>query len=90
MSKPKVLLEKDCDYSIHTHMPIGKKINHVPKGWALNLKDIREFIPVLRFEFECYIQIKGIISPCKIRVNPRLFYKGSFNKFLKEKVISKF
>lgn len=38
--------------------------------------DIREFIPVLRYEFECYIQINGIISPCKIRINPRLFYSG--------------
>lgn len=75
MSK-RVLSENECDYSVHTHVNLGKKIKDVPQGWALNLMDIREFIPVLRYEFECYIQIKGIISPCKIRINPRLFYSG--------------
>jgi len=39
--------------------------------------DIREFIPVLRYEFECYIQINGILAPCKVRINPRLFYSGT-------------
>lgn len=73
----RVLSENECDYSIHTHVNLGKKIKDVPKGWALNLMDIREFIPVLRYEFECYIQILGIITPCKIRINPRLFYKGT-------------
>ena len=75
MSK-RVLSENECDYSVHTHVNLGKKIKDVPQGWALNLMDIREFIPVLRYEFECYIQINGIISPCKIRINPRLFYSG--------------
>ena len=73
----KVLLENECDYSIHTFVNLGKTINDVPKGWALNLMDIREFIPVLRYEFECYIMIKDIISPCKLKINPRLFYKGA-------------
>ena len=73
----KVLDENDCDYSIHTHVNLGKTINDVPQGWALNLLDIREFIPVLRYEFECYIMINSIVSPCKVRINPRLFYKGA-------------
>lgn len=76
MSKRRVLLENDCDYSIFTHVNLGRRINDVPSGWALNLIDIREFIPVLRFEKECYIMIRDIISPCKIVINPRLFYKG--------------
>ena len=73
----KVFDEKKCNYSVHTYVNLGKSINDVPKGWALNLSDIREFIPVLRYEFECYIMINGIISPCKIKINPRLFYKGT-------------
>lgn len=73
----KVLLEDECDYSIHTYVNLGKKIKDVPQGWALNLLDIRDFIPVLRYEFECYIQMLGIITPCKIRINPRLFYRGT-------------
>lgn len=77
MSKKSVLLENNCDYSIQTYVNLGKTIKDVPSGWALNLMDIREFIPVLRYEFECYIVIQNIISPCKIRINPRLFYKGS-------------
>ena len=76
MSK-KVLLEDECDSSIHTYVNLGKRINDVPQGWALNLMDIRDFIPVLRYEFECYIQMVGVITPCKIRINPRLFYKGA-------------
>lgn len=75
MSK-KVLLENECDYSINTFVNLGMRIKDVPSGWALNLYDIREFIPILRYELECYIKIKNIISPCKIRINPRLFYKG--------------
>ena len=77
MSKGRVLLDKECDYSIRTHVNLGKKIKDVPSGWALNLLDIREFIPILRYEFECYIRINNVISPCKIRINPRLFYKGN-------------
>ncbi len=77
MSDRPVLLESECDYSIHTNVNLGKKIKDVPKGWALNLFDIREFIPILRYEFECYIRINNVISPCKIRINPRLFYKGN-------------
>lgn len=76
MSKRTVLFERDCDYSINTAVNLGNKIKDVPQGWALNLQDIREFIPVLRYELECYIQINGIFSPCKIRINPRLFYSG--------------
>ena len=77
MSKRRVLLDNECDYSIHTYVHLGKKIKDVPKGWALNLFDIREFIPILRYEFECYIKINNVISPCKIRINPRLFYHGT-------------
>ena len=77
MSNRFVLSESECDYSIHTFVGFGKKIKHVPRGWALNLHDIRDFIPVLRYEFECYILINDIISPCRIRINPRLFYKSS-------------
>ena len=73
----KVLPESECDSSIHTFVNLGRRINDVPSGWALNLIDIRDFIPVLRYEFECYIQINGIIAPCKVRINPRLFYKGT-------------
>ena len=73
----RVLLEKDCDCSILTHVNLGKTIKDVPSGWALNLMDIRKFIPVLRYERECYILIRNIISPCRIRINPRLFYKGT-------------
>ena len=73
----RVLLESECDSSIHTFVNLGRRINDVPSGWALNLIDIREFIPVLRYEFECYLQIRGIIAPCKVRINPRLFYKGT-------------
>lgn len=77
MSKRRVLLDNECDYSIHTYVNLGKKIKDVPSGWALNLLDIREFIPILRYEFECYIRINNVISPCKIRINPRLFYNGT-------------
>lgn len=77
MSKRRVLLDNECDYSIHTYVNLGRKIKDVPNGWALNLLDIRDFIPILRYEFECYIRINNIISPCKIRINPRLFYKGA-------------
>jgi len=73
----KVLLENECDCSILTKVNFGKKIKDVPSGWALNLMDIRKFIPVLRYERECYILIRNIISPCRIRINPRLFYKGT-------------
>lgn len=73
----KVLEEKDCDYSINTFVHLGKTMNEVPKGWALKLEDIADFIPVLRYEFECYIQINNVISPCRLRINPRLFYKGA-------------
>ena len=76
MTKMEVLLENECDSSISTHVNLGSRINDVPSGWALNLFDIREFIPVLRYERECYIIIRDIISPCKIMINPRLFYKG--------------
>ena len=76
MSNRKVLSENECNYSIHTKVNLGLNIDRVPKGWALNLHDIREFIPILRYEFECYIVIRNIISPCKIRINPRLFYRG--------------
>ena len=72
----RVLLEEDCDCSILTHVNFGKRIKDIPLGWALDLMDIRKFIPVLRYERECYILIRNIISPCKIRINPRLFYKG--------------
>ena len=54
MSTRKVLNESDCDYSIKTYVGFGKKIKDVPSGWALNLLDIRDFIPVLRYEFEGY------------------------------------
>ena len=77
MSKRRVLLENECDYSIHTYVNLGRKIKDVPSGWALNLLDIREFIPILRYEFECYIRINNVISPCRIRINPRLFYNGA-------------
>ena len=77
MSKRAVLLESECDYSIFTEVHLGKTIKDVPSGWALNLLDIRDFIPILRYEFECYIRINNIISPCKIRINPRLFYNGT-------------
>ena len=77
MSKRRVLLDNECDYSIHTYVHLGRTIKDVPKGWALNLHDIREFIPILRYEFECYIRINNIISPCRIRINPRLFYNGN-------------
>lgn len=73
----RVLDELKCDCSVHTYVNLGKTIKDVPQGWALNLMDIREFIPVLRYEFECYIMINDIISPCRIRINPRLFYKGT-------------
>ena len=73
----RVLLENECDCSILTHVSFGKKIKDVPSGWALNLMDIRKFIPVLRYERECYILIRNIISPCRIKINPRLFYKGT-------------
>ena len=76
MSTRKVLNESDCDYSIKTYVGFGKKIKDVPSGWALNLLDIRDFIPVLRYEFEGYVMIKSIISPCRIRINPRLFYSS--------------
>ena len=73
----KVLLETECDDSILTYVGLGKKIRDVPSGWALNLMDIRKFIPILRYERECYILIRNIISPCRIKINPRLFYKGT-------------
>lgn len=73
----RVLLENECDHSILTYVNLGRRISDVPSGWALNLWDIREFIPVLRYERECYILIRDIISPCKIVINPRLFYKGT-------------
>lgn len=80
----KVILEKDCDYSINTFVNLGMRIKDVPSGWALNLYDIREFIPILRYELECYIKINKIIAPCKIRINPRLFYKGkSIKEYLR-------
>lgn len=77
MSKKPVLLESECDCSIRTYVNLGKKIKDVPSGWALNLLDILEFIPILRYEFECYIKINNVISPCKIKINPRLFYNGT-------------
>lgn len=76
MSNREVLSENECNYSIHTNVHLGVNVDRVPKGWALNLHDIREFIPILRYEFECYIVIRNIVSPCKIRINPRLFYRG--------------
>ena len=76
MSKRVVLSENECDHSIHTLVGLGNKIKGVPTGWALNLHDIRDFIPVLRYQFECYIIINNIISPCRIRINPRLFYSS--------------
>lgn len=76
MSDRVVLSESECDHSIHTYVGFGKKIKSIPSGWALNLQDIRDFIPVLRYEFECYILINDIISPCRVRINPRLFYKS--------------
>lgn len=72
----KVLSENECDFSITTYVHLGIRKKDVPSGWALNLTDIKEFIPVLRYEFECFIQINSIIAPCKIRINPRLFYRG--------------
>ena len=77
MSERIVLSESECDYSVHTFVGFGKKIKHVPRGWALNLHDIRDFIPVLRYEFQCYILINDIISPCRIKINPRIFYRSS-------------
>lgn len=80
----KVLDENNCNYSINTFVHLGKTKDDVPGGWALNLMDIRDFIPVLRYEFECYVQINNIISPCKIKINPRLFYSGvSFKNYLR-------
>nr|WP_295000904.1 hypothetical protein [uncultured Methanobrevibacter sp.] len=73
----KVLEEKNCDYSINTFVHLGKTKDEVPKGWALKLEDIKDFIPVLRYEFECYIQINDVISPCRLKINPRLFYRGA-------------
>ena len=84
MSKRVVLSEDECDYSIQTHVNLGRKIADVPGGWALNLNDIKDFIPVLRYEFESYVMIENIISPCKVRINPRLFYNGSsFKDYLR-------
>ena len=80
MSNMEFLSEIECDTSVHTNVHLGLNINRVPKGWALNLHDIREFIPILRYEFECYILIRNIISPCRIRINPRLFYRGAHIK----------
>lgn len=77
MSKKVVLNENECDYSVRTFVNLGKTIKDVPTGWALNLSDIREFIPVLRYEFEGYVMIKNILSPCRVRMNPRLFYSGT-------------
>ena len=77
MSKRRVIHENECDSSISTHVNLGSRINDVPSGWALNLFDIREFIPVLRYEFEGYVLINNIISTCRVRVNPRLFYSGT-------------
>lgn len=77
MSKRRVLHEDSCDCSIQTFVNLGNKINDVPSGWALNLMDIHEFIPVLRYEFEGYVLINNIISTCKVRINPRLFYSGT-------------
>lgn len=77
MSNKTVLKESHCDYSIRTYVNLGKKINDVPSGWALNLVDIRDFIPVLRYQFEGYVMIENIISPCRVKINPRLFYSGT-------------
>lgn len=85
------LSENECDSSIYTHVHLGRKIQDVPKEWALNLYDIREFIPVLNYEFECYIMIHNIISPCKIRINPRILYSGNkIKEYLRsQKIIDK-
>ena len=62
MSRQVVLHESECDCSIHTYVNLGKKIKDVPSGWALNILDILEFIPILRYEFECFIRINNVIG----------------------------
>ena len=65
-----------CDSNIKTQVLVGRSAKN--KGWALNLDDISDFIPVKKYEFDnCKIIIEDIISDCKIRINPRLFYLGT-------------
>ena len=87
MSEVNYLEEWECDSSVKTVVKLGKSKN-IPAGWALNLNDIREFIPVKDYEQSGWVLINDVIAPCYIRINPRLFYKSNILKdhlkYLKE------
>ena len=72
MSDDNTVYAEDCNASIKTKVKVGKSASS--KGWALNLEDINDFFPIRRYERDCHIWIKGILSECKIRINPRIFY----------------
>lgn len=75
MSNMVRLEEWECDSSVKTIVKLGRSKN-IPSGWALNLGDIREFIPVYKYDCSCWVLIEDIIAPANIRINPRLFYKS--------------
>lgn len=87
MSEVNYLDEWECDSSVKTIVKLGRSKN-IPAGWALNLNDIQEFIPVKDYEQSCWVLINDVIAPCYIRINPRLFYKSNILKghlkYLKE------
>lgn len=62
-------------YVIKTNVTVGK--SYSSGGWALNREDIAPLIPVKHYECSGYIEIEGIKSECKLRCNPRLFYKST-------------
>lgn len=62
-------------YVIKTKVTVGK--SYSSGGWALNREDIVPLIPVKHYECSGYIEIEGIKSECKLRCNPRLFYKSN-------------
>lgn len=61
-------------YILKTNVKVGK--SYKSGGWALNREDIAPLIPVTHYECSGYIEIEGIKSECKLRCNPRLFYKS--------------
>ena len=79
MSEVNYLEEWECDSSVKTIVKLGRSKN-IPTGWALNLNDIQEFIPVKDYEQSCWVLINDVIAPCYIRINPRLFYKSNILK----------
>lgn len=61
--------------SISTEVTVGKSFNS--SGWALRKNDLKDWIPIDKFENNYSILVDGVPAEGNLQMTPRLFYKGN-------------